>query len=585
MINYSQGEHMRSSVLRLSSICLLVASFVGCNSQSANKQEAQNLQTQEAKSIAKQDAQKIAQRATKLANEAKELEGVKTNKPLLSQLEEVQANIASLQKLLEPNVRGAVVAQATQTRSAAIGGAAAAAIIAFEVKTIPDRIKLGLRIIEAITQGAQELKDTKQAYIDRFALKITMAVADMINPLSDTKTMYATLGKAIDEVLKAPKQGPQDFANIHLRQDLDNLLHKFRFYKFNVTKNASQAINAKLDDVVLKATGVRLNPFATVAEIKFTINQVAKAAKDAEANKMPADFTPFSGKKVTWDKIKKDFEQVKKNFKIGIDAGKMLLDLAKTFAEMAKNGGNIVVGGNKAIDFDFASIPGRIIITTKVAQAIALGTGEYAKKVQRAHTKLGFAVTTALIDAANPFAKAGDVENAIKGIDAALEYLKNAPDMSPTDIANVHYKERMAIKLREYRTYQFGKFVYKTKEQIDGFNKAVLKATGVRLDPYATVQNVDDTLKALASMVKKIEQSQGVLSSDETANFWQKNDLLNTINKAFFTIKSRLNADEKKAMWDAIWNARSVHLDINAKIADVVKTKATLESFIAKASK
>lgn len=484
-------------------------------------------------------------------------------------VETTYKNILYLQELEANN-------ENTANRSI-LAASTSASAIAFEAKSIPDRIKLGLKILEAIVQGSTQLIDVEQSYIDKFAFQITVATLEMINPLSDTKAMFDSLDLAIKNVMSAPKQKATDYANMHIRIALDKLLHKYRFYKFNETKGVSAGINNKLDEIVLLITGVRLNPFATVAEIKDSIRQVAEAGEAAKSGKMPKDFIYFKNSGLTAKDVEEHFKKLDKNLSLGLSAGNKLKKLIKNFENMKLN--TSLEGKNEKVSFDLNTLEGRIYILKKIGKAIALGNGPYANRVQVAHTRLGFATTIAIVDALNPLSTIETMTKSINSMNDALNFLKLAPELTDTDIASIHYKERMAVQLRAYRAYQFNRFKNKPYKQVDNFNYAILLATGVRLDPSASVKKVKETLANLKQLADQIEALPDMTSDQMRANFALKHHLLNKITKVFFANKSKLDKVKAKQIDKYVWNARGLHLNTNASVGEVNKTIKTLEKY------
>lgn len=551
--------------------------FVGCDANNKSALQNQKIERAQQIEIAYNNAQAQIAALAKEQNTTSSKVELNSSTNLESIIQKTHDNLLYLQQL-DANSEQASEVEKTQVAnrnvSASVAGASA---IAFEVKTIPDRIKLGLKILEAITQGSTQLVDVEQSYIDKFALKVTLAVIDMVNPLSDTKAMFASLDNAIKEVMNAPKQKDTDYANMHIRAKLDGLLHKFRFYKFNETKKSSEDVNAKLDEVVLRATGVRLNPFATVADIKNAITQVVNASEAAKQNQMPADFVTLQESKLTPEQVKASFEKLNKTFDLGIGTGKKLKSLIENFKTMKKE--TALTGIAAKINFDLTSIDGRIEVVKQVAKAIALGTGPYANKEQVAHTKLGFAATIALVDLLNPLSTSDDIKKSLAALDEAIKFLEQAPELKPTSIASVNYKERMAIQLRQYRDYQFNKFANKPYKKVEEFNYAILLATGVRLDPTATVQKVSDTLENLKKLVAEVEATPDMTANERRASFALKHKLLTSINKVFFADKSKVSKTEATVMDKQVWDARGIHLDINASVAKVNQTIEVLEGY------
>lgn len=538
---------------------LLIGSFVSCNNTNQEELSSSNLDSY------------VQENQAKIVGN--------TNQ---SQFKMALENLQLLQELqAKANSENATTQDENVSRSVS-AGAAGAAVAVFEAKTIPDRIKLGLKVIEAIVQGSTELANKKQAYLDLFAMRITVSLLDMVNPLSDTKTSYANLNKVLQDVMNAPEQSGDDIANIHIKQKLANRLQQYRLYKFNQTKESTIAVNRKLDYIILQATGVRLDALATVDGVKSTIAQVNLAAQMAMNNEMPKDFVVPKSKPFSFDLISKEQK------KAGIDMGKemitLLKEMSESFISMAKSGVSFVTGiTNGKIDFDFSSIKVRIDVLKEITNAIVLGVGELSHKVQAAHTKLGFAATQALISAANPFSLKTEVEAALQELKSAIKFAKDAKELQADDTSSVNHKEAFAKKLREYRMYPLRDFAYKPQAEIDKFNALLLKATGVRLDPTQTVQQVEDIHATIKAEIERIKAIPDIPPMERIANFWQKDNLRKTIDKAFFTDKSKLSDERAKAMKNAIWNSRIVYFDGRATAGKVETVKNQLLAFIQEA--
>lgn len=143
------------------------------------------------------------------------------------------------------------------------------------------------------------------AYITLFPIKNNDVVEDYkkyllsatgirLNPMAtwkEVKEAKKTLEakKAAAQVAFDNADPSQILAPTTLRIEFDKKLHKARFLKFNELKGKDADALRKLDDEILRLTGVRLNPMATVADLKKAENDLEVAidiAKNSEAKKV-----------------------------------------------------------------------------------------------------------------------------------------------------------------------------------------------------------------------------------------------------------------------------------------------------------
>ncbi len=546
-------------------VLVLAVLFAGCGQSNKASQE---------------DSRATMSKFQERMNYAKSLESVKDSEFAMGQIEELHANMIEVENLLANGNNTQLAATSTRAVDPATA-AAGVAVVAFEVKTIPDRMKLGLTILEAIIHGSMDLKGKKHTHLTGFGLSIAMATADMINPLSDAKDQNAMLEELINNSKDMPDQKGQDIANIYKRAYLAKAIKKAKKVEVK-DPNVEKAFL----EIISKANRVRFHPLSTVCEINWAADQVDEAAKVAVANGNSGTPTWADSKCEAADgeKFKKDMGEVLTNATTGIKLGKNLKNLGKIFKQMSLGGAEGLVAMDALEIFksmDLNALKPKAMILAMTARAAKLGSGEYNRRVQRTHTHLGFVVTKALIDAANPFISAEEAQAAVASIEKALEEMKNAPDMSEESVANTWVKEEMASKLREYRTYQYNEFAYKPKDQVKAFNKLILKATSVRLDPNAKLKDVDATLAKLEEEALKIQGIDESATLGQRANFWQKAKFLNLITKAFFTNKSALGSDKAKMDAD-IKQARKVHINYKATQGEVKTWTKKLENWLAK---
>lgn len=256
----------------------------------------------------------------------------------------------------------------------------------------------------------------------------------------------------------------------------------------------------------------------------FTLSAAAIPVAQAEvifydkfevAQSTPGQYNPEDIKSI--DQIIADLQNLKKNnpdaffpkyVKQFEDALVKLKKMALTYNATSRSDINY-----RKFSFDYGSIPARIQLAVKIGVVITTAITELQDKVQSAHTAIGFELFRSIVDLVNPLTSAGDVTRAIDRLEKVVEKAQNAADMKPNDVANTAKKESLAILLRKARAAKFNELAFKTQPALSKLDNIVETATGVRLDPRATLQKVNDTA---ATVKKALEEAKNTPDMDDS---------------------------------------------------------------------
>lgn len=194
------------------------------------------------------------------------------------------------------------------------------------------------------------------------------------------------------------------------------------------------------------------------------------------------------------NELKVDVEQLKKD-----SAGTQYENLAQKAINAADkveaNVDGVSDRFNSDTVYDLNSIGVRIQLLTKSVEAMRFGTTDLADKVQTAHTKLGGAVTIAIIKALDPFASVDSITAEIGNLDKLMQELATYPVAGPNDIATIYYKAKLDKAIWETRFERDKKVLGKTTFAVyNELNRNITKAVGVQLNPTTKIVDVDKAI-------------------------------------------------------------------------------------------
>lgn len=154
----------------------------------------------------------------------------------------------------------------------------------YDLSTIPTRVEVVIRMGRAIRFATTELRYKVDAAHVEIAEYIAVGLLHAVNPYSTTADMKAYIQEfdaLRDKLLSYPDMALNDTANLYVRSDLDEKLHKARFLKYNELKDRPSYIIEKLDREIADITNQRLKPQATVAEIYQLSDRLDQAVSEA----------------------------------------------------------------------------------------------------------------------------------------------------------------------------------------------------------------------------------------------------------------------------------------------------------------
>ncbi|MDO5716336.1 MAG: CAMP factor family pore-forming toxin [Tissierellia bacterium] len=151
--------------------------------------------------------------------------------------------------------------------------------------------------------------------------------------------------------------------------------------------------------------------------------------------------------------------------------------------------------------YDLDSIPARIMLLGKLGLAMRFATTELVNKVDAAHAKVAGYIFGGLVYIANPFNTIEDLEEYGERLDALKAECLAMPDMGPDDTANLYRRAALDELLTKARFMRFNELKEKDGEVIKTLDKAIRKATIVRIKPQSTLADIDAAeVELLAAM-------------------------------------------------------------------------------------
>ena len=178
-----------------------------------------------------------------------------------------------------------------------------------------------------------------------------------------------------------------------------------------------------------------------------------------------------------------------------VNYGEEIRKLLDTAFELRTAIESIIAG--KVPPVDLSTIPARVDLLTTSVKTIQQANHDLVNKVEAAHVELGFSITRALIRTINPTSTAAQLAESKADVLATYAKVAAYPDLKPTDAATVYVKDRLNKKIWQTRINRDKYLLGKNAEGYKAINKALTHATGVWFNPAATVQQVDDEVKAL----------------------------------------------------------------------------------------
>lgn len=448
----------------------------------------------------------------------------------------------------------------------------------FDLTTIPARLQLANELLKAIvlTATSDEYKYKKSSEITKISLKIFGAIFNVVNPLSKDKSLQTSiknLNTQLDALKASPDQSSSDVSNVNLKEDLAKVLRKYRAKSEKIT---DQKARADFDSYILRITGVRLDPKATVADVKKYINEIPSKYEEARA-KSGVEKIEVQNENLTQEQMDLVFDVLKSSQdltsleNISSEVKTQIDKLVKIFGGLGLLSEVNITG--TSLSFDLKTLNERSKLAIDIIRTIVISTNDFKYKVEDVHVQLGFSVTSALITASNPFANSDELQVALTSLNDKLNWAKKQPNVQSSDIASLYIKEAMAKKLREYRTFQFNVLKNKHKDVIESFNQKILEATGVRLDPSATVQQVYNTLKSLESAAKEAISSADLTSDEISASQAQRMELDALLHEARFLDLSDKELSVKEELNKIVLKITGIRLDLKSTVQDIENAK------------
>lgn len=455
--------------------------------------------------------------------------------------------------------------------------------INFDLTTIPARLQLANELLKAIvlTATSSEYKYKKLDAINKITLKIVEAIFNVVNPLSNNQNIKNSINgvnNQLNELKSSPNQDDNDISNVNLKEDLAKILREYREKSKNITNSVQKA---DFDGYILKVTGVRLNPKASVAEIKMYINEIPKKYLEALETTNNEVELQVENENLTQEQIHLVFGVLKgsqdlSNIEnISSDVKNQIDKLVKIFGGLGLLNKVNITG--TALSFDLKTLNERSKLAIDIIRTIVISTNDFKYKIEDVHVRLGFSVTNALIIATNPFANKNELLEAIQRLNDDLNWAKNQNNVKNGDIASLYIKEAMAKKLREYRTFQFNILKNKSKDVIDNFNQKILEATGVRLNPNATVQEVYNTLKNLENAAQEAIKSADLSNDQISASQAQRMELDTLLHKARFLDLVGKTRQAREKLNEIVGKITAIRLDLNSSIKDIEDAKIEIQ--------
>lgn len=150
----------------------------------------------------------------------------------------------------------------------------------YDLSSIPQRLMLIGRLCVAMRFATTELRykvDQAHVEIAEYIFQGLVIAVSPFHTVDDMKTFMAEFEALKQKLLGYPDMSLGDTANLYVRSDLDTILHKARFLKFNDLKDKSSDVIKELDREIARITFERLKPQKTVREIYELTDQLNAA--------------------------------------------------------------------------------------------------------------------------------------------------------------------------------------------------------------------------------------------------------------------------------------------------------------------
>lgn len=217
-----------------------------------------------------------------------------------------------------------------------------------------------------------------------------------------------------------------------------------------------------------------------------------------------AAFAPASRAATDPAELKNQIEQTVSEFEAienPTPAEQKIINKAKEVANDLENG--ISDRFNPDTIYDLDSIPARVNLLGRLVRAMRFASTELKDKVDAAHLKVAEYVFVGLVNIANPFASINDLQQYAEKFNALQAELLGYPDMGPNDVANIYKRMAFDTVLHKARFLRFNEFKNVSTESLRKLDKVILEATGIRLKPQTTVQELKDAEARLNAAIEE----------------------------------------------------------------------------------
>ncbi|MDO5018410.1 MAG: CAMP factor family pore-forming toxin [Lagierella massiliensis] len=140
--------------------------------------------------------------------------------------------------------------------------------------------------------------------------------------------------------------------------------------------------------------------------------------------------------------------------------------------------------------YDLNSIPQRLLLVAKLGVSIRFATTELRYKVEEAHAKIAEYVFQGLMIAASPLCTVDEIKDHMNHFDVLKAELLSYPDITTEDTANIYVRADLDRLLHAARMAKFYELKDKSTQVIKTLDREVLRITGERLKPQATVADI-----------------------------------------------------------------------------------------------
>lgn len=449
----------------------------------------------------------------------------------------------------------------------------------YDLSSIPARLQLANELLKTITitSTSEDYRYKSSAVLGQLTLKITAAIFAAVSPFSTESGLakqISDLEAQLVKVKNTPNQKDTEYANINYKEDLAKVLRSYRSKSSNIEDSNAKA---EFDAYLLKATGARLSFTTTVGQVKTYMSEIP-TKYDLAMNVGSEDSVDNSDAPLTAAQIKSVFNL--------IETGSSTLEINNLSSDVKAQvkklmdffGGlgilkDVEIAGTD-LSFSVSSLNDRTNLGLDIINTIVLSANNYKFKKQEVHTQIAFQITSALIVATSPLSTNNDLKAAQQALKNKVTWANKQGDLSANSTATIYVKEAMAKQLREYRTYQYGILKNKSDDIISAFNDKILDATGVRLDPTASIQKVYDTLAELKTLATEAKNSPDDEDKLNVASFSDKVRLSNMLTKARFTSGVGFSSEDVKAGSKVYWDSGATVNEVNNAIATLEKAIA-----------